>query len=241
MSNLLVTTACLWDNPEPVAKLEESCEYLGLDFSYYGIKTVFTNWKQAKVDLLIDHLINDNHDYVLFTDGFDSWMLKGEEDIMDNFNSFRKEIVISAEQNCYPLNQYIEQFPPTATSFRYPCAGQFMGEREALLKALTLLKTRYMNMDFGGEGTAHKHNDQTLWQAAYLENRLSLALDDTCRLFLSAGSLKIEDFSMTNGELKINEPNTYAPCSVHFNGPKGGSTPEVNMNLIYDIYKGCRV
>lgn len=233
MKNLLVVTACLAGNTKQIERLQESCEFNKLDFAYYGVKERFVNWYDAKIVKLAEFLKTkeSEYKYVVYTDGFDSWALKDEQTILDTFNSFNTRLVIAGETNNYPLKLDREDYE---TPFRYPCAGQFMGETKTVIDALEVMKTNYSNIDIP-DGS--KHNDQALWQIyCYREG---IRIDHKAKLFLSAGSLPLSKLCFTNDE--VTTPLTKnSPCFIHFNGPKGGSENERNMDMFYDLWLDVR-
>lgn len=235
MKKLTVVTACLWGDTKPIERWMDSCQRFGLDYSYYGVEERFVNWKETKIDRLITHLQDLDSEVVMFTDGFDSWMLGGEEEILTDFESFGSDIVLSAERRQYPNIEWGMEFPDSETSFRYPCAGGFIGKRKALIDALNTLRTKYMNVEFGDKGSEHKSNDQTLWTVAYLRRDLNFVLDHGNYIFLNMNGVSLNELDLFDGVIRVRETDM-PPSVIHFNGPKGGSDTEKAMNLLYEIY-----
>lgn len=233
---LLVVTACLAENDLQIEKLRYSCKKNGIDFGYYGIRVRYTNWKEAKVDQLIDYLRTDDHEIVMFTDGFDSFVMQDERTILDKFDDIRSPIVLSAERDYYPDIGLGNKFKKSETSFRYPCAGGFIGYRMNIINALELMRSRYMNYDLGGDNNKHKTNDQTLWQLAVIEDILPIKLDTCCEIFLNMNGIEDRELITFAFPFIFKETDS-RPAVLHFNGPKGGSPMEKNMELIFNKYK----
>ena len=231
MKKLLVFTACLADNPDQLWRLQQSCDALGIDFKYYGLKEVFVNFRQAKIERAIEFLetIKDDYEYCLYTDGFDSWLQLTADEIVERFEDFNTKIVIAGERNCYPLTDYVDGFPEAEStslnipsSFRYPCAGGFMGKTTDVLAALRTI------LDSSSE------DDQALWSWAILKSAVEIKIDSLNAIFLSAGSLYRHEIITRFRSLYVIETQDVTAV-IHFNGPKGGSMIERNMNHFWEI------
>ncbi len=210
-----VVTACLWANTEPINMLQESCFYYGLKLNVYGVGERFVNWKEAKVDKLIEILTALDDDIVLFTDGFDSFIIRPEQEIVDRYRAYNTPVLLSAEKSMYPLSEYSDHFNADS-EYRFPCAGGFMGDRKKIIDILNTLKTKYMNYDI-----PEKHNDQALWVAYMVENGKDVKLDTLCKVFhpVSTGIPNMDT------------------CILHFNGPKGGSDIEKNQYKYFEQWR----
>lgn len=238
MKDLTVVTACYWDNDMPVQDLATSCKIAGVDFHSYGIKEVFTSWKQSKIDGLIKYLNGLNYEYVLFTDGFDSLVVRDKTAIIDSYYMYNASIVISAEKNCYPMEKQEHLFKKHDSGYNYPCAGGFMGKRQKIIDTLEFISSKYSNVVLGDTPSDHKHNDQVYWQVAYLQGELDgiVELDHKCELFLAlSGDDPKEVLRHDRKGYRHRELGTH-PSVIHFNGPKGGSDNEKNMKLFSDHF-----
>jgi len=137
MSDLLVCTADYWrsDQPSRTEMLEESCRFYGLEFDSWGVGEAWVGGGvYGKIHGMINFLETVSHPYVLYTDGYDSWMLAGEKAILKAYHSFEKPVVVCGHQHMYPnflgreLGLKQADYPESPTRFRFVCAGQFMGE-----------------------------------------------------------------------------------------------------------------
>lgn len=225
MKKLLVCTANYARDDTQLARLRESCDFYNLDFDYFGKGLPWEGSRISKAERMISYLKDIEHEYVLFTDGWDSWMLADEDSIMRKFKKFDKPVVACGHPFCYPYKEIGDQFPDAPTRFKYICAGQFMGERKTLIDVL------YKVVQQGG------WSDQGAWNRAFANGsiREEVAIDYGCDLFLTASDFGIEDLFFRSGKIFYMETGK-APIGIHFGGPKGGSSIEVNMNKTYDVW-----
>lgn len=234
MKDLTVVTACFWDNDSKIKDLATSCKMSGVDLNYYGVKKIFTSWYQAKVEELIPFLRTLPYDYVLYVDGFDSLILTKKKKIMENFFKYDQDVVLSAEKNCYPLEDYIDMFNRYHSGYSFPCAGGFMGKRTVLIDILESFK-KYQNIAFSKDKPLdyNRQNDQAYWQMAYLKGDLDniARLDVSCHIFANMGGESPSDvLERTTHGYKHKQTGSH-PNVIHFNGPKGGSDNEKNQLL----------
>ena len=233
MKKLLVLACCMHDNADPIFRLRSSCEKLGLDFKYYGVKEIFVSWKQAKIDRLSQILKEyiGQYEYTLVSDGFDTFMLQEEEQIIATFNKFNSKLVVSSEIDCSPIQELKDHYPPCTTRFRFVNGGQFMGKTEDLAEIIGTMAHCYENK----VPQNRKGNDQIHWTYAYLEGKLGVTLDTECKLFLSMNGLTEDEINFSGKHLELRD-NLEAPCAIHFNGPKGGTPNGLLMDKIYNKF-----
>lgn len=232
MSDLLVCTAQIpITATEQLEMLEESCRFYNLDFRFWGEGFVGAyHARKVKVAAFIDFLETVNHPYVLFSDGWDSWMLANAETILDVYDSFEKPIVVCGHPYIYPnylgkkLGITSDSFPECPTRFRHICSGQFMGEREALKEALTVV----LETETGGP------SDQGAWNTAFAQETIThiTEIDYTCRLFLTMED-SLENLYFDSERRVVFKETKTRPIGIHFGGPKGGSPNGLNMERFY--------
>jgi hypothetical protein len=152
------------------------------------------------------------YDWVVYTDGCDSFMVGDENDIMAQLASIpRGTIVMSAEDACWPVRDelWAKAFTephglpaklegPHLVDGRpihvYPCAGQFAGRKEDVLEALATIE-RMADEIRRGEipicvGRENRPaNDQYVWQVAMMTGRLNVQLDIHWRLFAQVSTV----------------------------------------------------
>ena len=234
MSDLLICTAnfAKGGNEDALVRLKESCTFYGLGFEWYGDNSTERNWMAWKVHKLIDFLEGISHPYVLYTDGWDSWMLANEKIILDTYQSFEKPVVVGGHQHLYPYSLWThmgikhDDFPEAPTRFKFCCAGQFMGERESLIETLSILRDIY----------TEDVNDQGAWNTGIATRAIThiAEIDYECKLFLTLSGISHEQLQFDKENRAVFQETGSRPIGVHFGGAKGGSSNSVNMESFYD-------
>jgi len=203
---LQVYSACFYSDSTPAKRLVESCERFGLPLTLYGVGETFQNWYHAKVIRLREELEKSDADIVLYTDAADSWFLHADS-FVEKFNRFDTRLVVSSERNCWPDGSLHSKFRPDIGSYRYPCAGQFVGYRESIL----VMFDAFYGWDYG-------HNDQAYWLKLMADRCFDAKVDSNCILFQTMDSERLDDtMQKCLGRLWNVETSTM-PCLVHFNG-----------------------
>ncbi len=210
---LLFVTACLYKNTEPIKYLLNSAHVLRIPMNYYGLGTAYTPMS-AKIDKLVDSLKSARdaqYTHALYTDGADSFLLRGEEDIIAAYErQGSPDCLISAERECAPVRGIEDQFP-ASQDYRYLCAGGFMGDISYLIITLQWLRTTYL-------GSELECNDQAYWSMAIAEGHLSMTkIDSKCEVFQTMSG-KAEEHLTWDGEGYFNNVTQTHPCILHFNG-----------------------
>ncbi len=215
-----VVIAEFGDHTNQTRHLKNSCDRHGIKHVSYGMNERWYNWQEAKVEKLIPFLKSIDDEIILFSDGFDSLMLKDEKSIMRAYKTFESDIVIAANRSSYPAIHLKDEFDDV-TSFRYLCSGQYIGKREAIIKALQILDKYCI-----------RGSDQSGWSQLFANGEADLALDVYCQLFLTMALVDIEELKKTKRGYRLKETGTY-PRGIHFGGPKGGSPNGLAMDEFY--------
>lgn len=221
MSDLKVISYNLDANPE-AQKLIHSCTVYEYNLEFIGKGHGFRDFRQLKIDLLLEELGKVSEEYVMFTDGLDSWFLR--RDAMRVFKTFKKPVVVSGNRDDYPAtNLYTpKEYPEAPTSFRYICSSQFMGKTSDVIKVLSIIRDNYAGM-----------TDQEGWNYCYAKGLIDVVVDHECRLFLNMTGVDPkeldEDFQL--------EETQRVPVSIHFGGPKGNDPNAINMAKLYDKWR----
>jgi len=222
MSDFLIITPDFGGRAN-ATKLVTSCEYHGLELAFYGQAKWFRDYRQVKIDSILEYLPNVKHKYVMFTDAWDSWILKN-----NLFNVYKcnywNRVVVSGNRDHYPATDLYDmtKFPEAPTSLRHICSSQFIGPREKIIELLTVMKETY-------KGTT----DQEGWHLLYVNRMVDMVIDHQARLFLNMTNVNQEevDESWVYQETKIK------PCSIHFSGPKGGDPNAQKMEFFYEKWR----
>src|SRR5579872_1183814 len=84
-------------------RLKATCALQGLDLVAITCPPAdFVN-NRAKDDLLKRYLVGlHDEEIVMFSDGYDTLLLAGEEEILGKFYQTNCDLLVSAEANCFP-------------------------------------------------------------------------------------------------------------------------------------------
>jgi len=166
---------------------------------------------------------------VAYVDARDCVFVAGIERIEEEFAAMRTRIVVSAEAQCWPVRDdaWIARFPSHSSGCNWLNAGQWLGERSAIMDALTLLAglprraLRERSSDALAMCRRLPEDDQLLWQAAWLGGELELELDYDGRIFRNVNTLDTSlvdnrDFDLSDGA--VFRPSGRRASVLHFSG-----------------------
>lgn len=188
----------------PMWMLTESAARHDIPIQYYGLGRPFTGTVDTKIDALLpelDRLIAEGYTHVLYTDGNDTFFVRGPAQILHHYRVLGSPAwLLSAEKDCYPHTDLVGKVP---VHLRYPNTGQYMGEIEAIAETWKVLRNIY------GPGD----NEQGWICRAFADEIVDYARVDTDRLIFRSAA------------------DDYAPhdsgCVLHFNG--GYSAPGLGV------------
>ncbi len=192
-------------------KLAESCVKYGYDLEVLGQGKPFINFRQAKLELLIEELEKLEEEYVMYTDGLDSWFLR--PNILNAYKKYNADVVVSANRDHYPATKLYEGYPKGKTSFVYICSSQIIGRRVEVIKTLRTIMTKY-------EG----YTDQEGWNYCYVKGFINVVVDGNCGLFLNMTNVSKNEL---DDKFTLLETGNI-PYAIHFGGAKGNS-PNAEM------------
>ena len=204
------------DTPE-LQRLIKSAKKYGWNLEVLGLDLDTTNLGHSKggkfgmklrypKEYLKDK--NDN-DIVLFSDAWDVMVLGKPEELLNKYKSFNKDIVISAENACWPDGSREPEYSDTKNEpFPYLNSGGYVGK----VSTLKQIFNNYNDDDI---------DDQRFWTDMYFKNRDKIVLDTKAEIFLSMHDVKQEDFQFDNEKFTYKETNTN-PILVHGNGTSKG-------------------
>lgn len=203
-------------------KLEESCVRFGYGFKWIGVGKGFVNFRQAKIDLLLEELGKINHEYVVFTDGLDSWFLK--PNILKIYKKMTDKVVVSGNRDHYPVTDLyrLDEIPESPTSFRFICCSQFIGKTKDVINIIRIIRDSWSGF-----------TDQEGWHYCLAKGLIDIEIDYYCKLFLNMTKVKMNELTK---DFRLKETK-FKPASVHFGGPKGGDENYTNMNNFYRVTK----
>ena len=215
-------------------RLKASCAIKGLELiAIVCEQHTFVN-NRVKDDLLKDYLAGlDEEEIVMFSDGYDTLLLAGEEEILEKFYQAETDLLVSAETNCFPEKSLASDYPACETPYRYLNCGGFIGRVRAIREFLSLEAT--------GQDDRHAWSNQYVWTLRYLRHTHLIKLDVRCEIFCtfytvitlypSPDDAKRDrktysriysewfyrNFSIREGRIYNKMTGTW-PCNAHFNG-----------------------
>jgi len=204
--------------------LIKSCEVHGLELEMLGVGEPWEGGVMAdgpggghKVHYLRSRLRNvDDHDIVMFVDGYDVVINDNQNELIKRFKQFGADVVFAAEPIIWPDNTIADQFPQVHTRNRYLNSGVFIG-RAVVIKEM--LKNDIKKKD----------DDQLYYQKLFLSGKYNIRLDVENYLFQcvsgSANSLSVSD----NNQVYNSETGCYS-CVLHGNG--GDQDKEAYTRLV---------
>lgn len=239
MQDKLLVITC-GHTPQNHFLLEESLKRNGLELHLFGVGK---NWAEEndgeswdsrfiKNKLLHSKEYVEEHgkdfSHVLFLDGSDTLVFGNKEEILDEFDDFKKPFVISTEKNYYPkfeLEAGMDALAPRKTPFKYINGGAFMGTTEAYIETMNIILASVGNPHFG---------DQDLFMRVLLNGKLpDIELDYFCSLFQSLYECKPDEVVLEGGTRFRNKITGMMPLILHWNGKVKGR--ETLFSRVYGI------
>jgi hypothetical protein len=227
--------------------LRLSCALNGLELIVLVSKGSFYS-NRIKDDLLADYLEEvENDEIILFTDGNDTVFMSDQREILSKFKNFDKNLIFSAEMECWPDINLADQYPSIENSrYKYLNSGAFIG-KVGLIKEL--LKDDSLDLE------NFPKSNQYLWAKRYFKNTDKIALDINCQIFLTLSPqvgfdylpgterkylTKMEkwfksNFAIVDGRI-YNKITSTKACHAHFNGKSKWLVNEDIVKMIYNNF-----
>jgi hypothetical protein len=213
----------------------------GIRIHAFGTCEPFRGYTDAKILRMREWIrsLPSHYTHVLYCDAVDTGLVASSTEILENFQSLGTPILTGAEASCWPVahrQEWAQAFPDACGGRNWSQAGNWIGERTAILDALDLMARWYEQMgseDSTGLGdpwdmrTAWPHrwardNDQYLWQCLQRQRNLPLTIDSE---FAVIANLYAEDsrfdgsgaFAFDQTRL-VDKITGHRPCVLHFSG-----------------------
>ena len=235
---------------------ESGYEFLKLScaINKLSLVTLVCNQKKfssnrVKDALLFKYLLTlDEQELILFTDGYDSFFLADEKEILEKYDNLNACILFSAEMNCYPDTNLEKYYPTVNTPYRFLNSGGFIG-KVGMVKDM-LLK------DLPGSEDKFGYSNQYLWALRFIQFPQYISLDTQCDIFCTFSSdiskdiltetdpvnlathyQKMDDWFKMNFQLAAhrlsNQITGTLPCITHFNSRSKYLMKGEVLELIY--------
>ena len=194
MSKLHVCSPCYNADVNKLALLRDSCNKVGITLNTYGVNSGYKSNYQIKIIDFIDYLSKVSEDYVLLLDGFDTLVIRGEENILLTLSS--DVLMLSSKGNAGNFD-----YPFPKTSYPYFNTGAILGKVKSLVNCLNYIIQSGDHTDF----------DKFGYFRAYAKGMIDI--DHGCNLGqLFTGNEQIE---VKNKLIYNKETNSY-PCIAHW-------------------------
>jgi hypothetical protein len=165
--------------------------------------------------------------YIIFPDNWDLVFATDPEEIMDIYQVIGKDIVISAEKNCFPADlkdtfDEIAKANDDDSPYRYLNSGFIVGRTDSIYHCLRAMGAPNLPYDsWDNERNCANHpNDQEEWQKIYCmvhQHNASIHLDTGQLLSQTLHGAEPTDFDFSRKRIRNKVTGNYS-CTYHFNG-----------------------
>jgi len=233
-----VITAALYGDP---ARCFEASKRLRASVERFDRELVVVDgpapptMQEMKNHLIVPKLEEMDHEWVMWLDCSDVYCAQDPYLAIKYAKKCGKQILVSAEGNCWPEPHLSSRFPDPPFAFkgidyRFLCAGVCMGKRKDFIKHMKIMQDMYSSQP---ELMEPWRTDQATWHRLFLDqNKLgaSVALDYSCDFVVSTCNVPMSNFSQgARGGMpcvKIN-PTGGKPIILHFNGNDKHDTKKI--------------
>ena len=151
----------------------------------------------------------DPNSLIIVTDAWDVCVIGTQNDVIEKYKKFNKDVVFSGENNCSPNPEKAYIFDAFKNDpFPYLNSGCFIG------KAGTF---KHFLASYNNE----KINDMAFWRDLYEANKDKITIDSKAEIFLSMHATNESDYDFTDDIFTYKVTNTH-PLIVHGNGDGKG-------------------
>lgn len=222
----MILSPCFYETANYARLMVESAHANNLEVTLYGMGEPFIpHGADAQVLRLCELMAKEQlAENVLVTDCRDVLFLAGESEILEKFDDYHTNVVMSTETGCWPPDPEVHEYfyGKSPHGYDFVNAGQYIGTWHYVMYCLEYLLNRYR----GSEGTLD--NSQGWWPKAMMRGELQVTLDSKCSIFqtMSGG---VDGHVIPIGNRVVNTVTGEKPCSVHFNGNPSVKDPHEKM------------
>lgn len=209
-----VVTGAFTNDPNDWACLRHSAAKCGLRLHVLGEGHgyphlgVFPQYLIPYVQALPD-------DYVLLTDAYDVIVNRWDADeVIRLVDATKSGLLVSCNDECWPEGSWCEAYPDTGTPWRTACAGQYVGNKEAVLNLWHEFGSGRWEQTAGG-------TTQEMMHRMYAADPWAFDLDRRCEVFQIMGAAS-KDHVGVQAEEAINWLTKTKPMFLHFGGRAAG-------------------
>ena len=176
--------------------------------------------------------LRNSNKIIMFVDGYDTFFVPGNQDVIKKFHTFHKPVVISAEMGCWPfhtpacINKTL--YPKSPTPFRYLNSGTYIGYASAIYKMLK---------EVLGEHPQQK-DDQYMLHDYFIKHPDRVALDYHQEIFSLLYETRLSNYYYNDKTGFISNLITHS-TPVVFHGNGGPPVKQLLLNLYAMAYKAA--
>jgi hypothetical protein len=162
--------------------LMPSSSFFNLNLTILEIQPENYHNHRCKDSILYEYLKTvANEEMIFFTDGYDAMFVCPEKEILTKYYKTGKEIIFSAEINCWPDINLADRYPKTESPFKYLCSGGYIGKAGYIKKKIEeKLETESIQK--------YPFSNQVYWTEQFLRDQENIGLDSECQIFLALSS-----------------------------------------------------
>lgn len=212
-SDITVSTACLYQNTEPIWMFMHTCRRFSIEPRFYGLGDTYSGWVDIMLARLMEEARTCPTSHILYTDSRDAFFLAGLDEVVEKYNSMGcPPLLISSDCEGFSVYQsWYDKVPwDFARPFPYFQVGGKLCEAQALYEAISWMFERQKTGDWG-----EMPGDNPPWWCNFMAERPGeMSIDHNCEIFqtCTTNALEVEDGRIRN--LATNS----LPCILHFNG-----------------------
>lgn len=192
--------------------------------------------QEMKNHLIVPKLEEMDHKWVMWLDCSDVYCAQDPYLAVKYAKACGKEILVSAEGNCWPEPEFSYKFRASPYNFsgidyKYLCAGVCMGRRVDFIRHMKIMQGMYSRQK---ELMESWRTDQATWHRMFLNQATlgaSVELDYACHMVVSTCNVPMVNFveGLRNRKpcVKI-KPTGGKPIILHFNGNDKHNTDKIN-------------
>lgn len=166
-----------------------------------------------KIKYIIDAIrVLPDDDIVCFVDSFDVIAFASEEEIVERFLEYDRDLVVSGERDCFP-ESYREEHPKLYEYNNFVNSGGYIGYKRAIWEMFHWKPQEEIKQTCteGGDGLYF----MKYYTAFYMTNKITM--DNAQLIFQTMFTVPWRDCFIQNKRF-YNRRRGTKPCFVHFNG-----------------------
>lgn len=212
-SDITVSTACLYQNTDPIWMFMNTCRRFSIEPLFYGLGDSYSGWVDIMLIRLMEAARTCPTSHILYTDSRDAFFLAGLDEVVEKYNAMDCPRLMMAS-DCVGFSAYQAWYDKVpwdfAKPFPYFQVGGKLCEAQALYEAISWMFEREKTGDWG-----MMPGDNPPWWCNFMAERPGeMSIDHNCEIFQTCNTdaLDVECGRITNLA-------TFSqPCILHFNG-----------------------